>query len=316
MTEVFADYVGVTFPVEEWAEVRQGVGPCLDAIGATVEVDEPGSVLWRSGPTGTVKAKRYGPVMALSASGAVLAGLRVAKLLGVYLSAVAAKPHTVTRLDASMDVPEPTAPVLRRIVDKAASPDGLRLTRKRVEERHVTRLVSRLPNGDDTGTCYVGSKSAEVRLCVYDKRLERLERKLGDCGPLTRYEVRLKSQVGVTLRDVVEPAAVFWHFVAPDVLERPAGVPDWVPNGEGFVVSHVEPPTPLARLRRRVETSADARALVALADEVGPYGFAMLVTELRKLATAGVGAAHDDREPAMPVAALAVGVPLRPALPH
>lgn len=309
MTEVFADFVGVTFPVEEWADVRGEVGPLLDTLGASVEVDEPGSVLWRSGDTGTVKAKRYGAVMSLSASGSMLAGMRTAKLLGSYLSAIAAKPHTVTRLDASLDVPEPTAPVIARVVAKASSDDGLRLTRKRIDPRHVTRLVTRLSNGDDTGTCYAGSKSAEVRLCVYDKRLERLERKLSDVGPLTRYELRLKSQVGVTLRDVMEPAGVFWHHVAPDVLERPAGLPEWVPNGEGFVIARAELPTPLERLRRRVQASADAHALAKLADEVGPYGFPLLLKELRSLVPAGVGAAHADREPVLPGAALSAGVP-------
>lgn len=304
MSEVFSDFVGVTFPMDDWQDVRDDVAPILDTLGASVEVDDPGTVLWRAGDTGTVKAKRYGAVMSLSASGAVLAGLRAARMLGAYLSAVAAKPHTVTRLDASMDVPEPTAPVISKLVDKASSPEGLRLTRKRVDPRNVTRLVHRSEDGSDTGTCYVGSQSAEVRLCVYDKRQERLSRKLSDVGPLTRYEVRLKSQVGVTLRDVMEPSAVFWHHIAPDVLPAPPGTPSWSPHAEGFVVARAALPTAYERLRRRVQASPEAAALARLAVEVGPYGFAVLEKELRAL----VGEAHADRVPLPSPAAGVVGV--------
>ena len=287
---VFTDYLQVTVPVEQWFDLRGGIEPVLQSIGMGVAFDSPGEVLWRSpGESGTVKAKRIGAVMTLGASGVVLAGLRGAQLLSRYLSEIAARHHRVTRLDASIDRKESTPPVIQRLTDAAVSEDGIALSRKRVDPRHVTRLVSRLRSGEDTGTVYLGSAQAEVRMCVYDKRAERLSRDMLDCGPLTRYELRLKSKTGVTLRDAAEPTSVFWHYVAPDVLPRPEGVPAWEPHAEGYVLEPRDVPLPAARLVTRVQTSPEARALVALAVQVGPYGLPLLFKELGKLVPGGDG---------------------------
>lgn len=280
--DVFCDFVGVTFDQSSWPDVRQAIEPCLQSIGAQVDYDEDGSTLWRSGD-GTIKAKRYGTVMSLGASGVACAALRFANVFGNYLAAIGSSPHTVTRLDASRDVPEDTPPVIDAIVAKSVAPDGLSLTRKRVNPRDVTRLVARRHDGLDTGTCYVGSRNAEVRAAVYDKREERMTRGLADIGPLTRYELRLKSGVGVTLRDALEPTNVFWHFMSPAILPTPADAVPWVSNAIGFQVDWPSPPLPAERLRRRVQSSAEVAALLRLADEVGPLGFQFLVSELRRV---------------------------------
>ena len=289
MAEVFCDYVQVTVPTEAWADTRDAVEPVLDSIGLQVEVDDErsGNVLWRGGD-GTVKAKRIGPVYALGASGSVLAGLRMAGLLHRYLAEVGAQPHRVTRLDVSLDVRERTSPVIERLAAAVISPEGVALSRKRVSPKHCTRYVSRTPQGEDTGTIYLGSAQADVRLCLYDKQQERIDKGLPDIGhPLTRYELRLRGGTGVTLRDAADPEAVFWHYAAPAIMPRPAGVSDWVSHGTGFQLDPADLPLPAERLRRRVQASADAAALVKLADAVGPYGFAMLVSELRKLVANG-----------------------------
>lgn len=287
MGKAHCDFLGVTVANEDWPAVKQGIQGPLDVLGAALEFDADNASLWRTSDRGTVKAQRYGPVTSISASGAVLAGLRAFKVMGAYLAALGAVPHRVTRLDAAHDRPEPTAPVLVRLVEKAHTEAGLSLTRKRILPRHVTRLVTRGVDGLDTGTCYLGSRSAEVRACVYDKRQERLDRGLPDVGPLTRYELRLKSKVGATLRDAADPTSLFWHFMAPDVLDRPEGVEPWEAQGEGFSIDWPELPLPAARLRRRLENSPDVRALLRLANESGPGGFDFLVSELKKL--------HDQR---------------------
>lgn len=279
---VFCDFVGVTFDNASWPDVRQAIEPCLQSVGAQVEQDEEGAVLWRTGE-GTFKAKRYGPVMSLGASGLACAALRLANVFGNYLAAIGATPHNVTRLDASRDVVEDTPPVIDGIVAKSVSSDGIALTRKRIHPRDVTRLVARRHDGLDTGTCYVGSRNAEVRAAVYDKREERMSRGLPDIGPLTRYELRLKSGAGVTLRDALDPTNVFWHFMSPAILPPPANVTPWVSNAIGFQVDWPSPPLPAERLRRRLHASADVAALLRLAEEVGPYGFDLMVGELRKL---------------------------------
>lgn len=291
MASAFCDYLGVTVSVEDWEAVRAGISPALDSVGASVDYDAADGTLWRAGD-GTVRAKRIGPVVSLGASGTVLAAMRVAKSFRGYLSALGAVRHRVTRLDASRDEVADTAPIIARLVDRASSPEGLALTRKRVSPRNVTRLLSRGVGGVDTGTCYVGSKSAEVRACVYDKRQERIDKGLCDVGPLTRYELRLKSQVGASLRDADDPTAVFWHFMAPDILPRPDGVPDWSPHGEGFEVDWPDKPLPAARAQRRVQASADLRDLCRLVNEPMGGGIEFLLGEIRRL--------HDSRVWAQP----------------
>lgn len=283
MDSAFCDYLGVTVANDDWPAVREGIEPALDTIGASLEFDSERSTLWRAGERGTVKAQRYGPVTSLGASGAVLVGLRAAGIFSGYLAAIGGVPHKVTRLDAAHDRKEATGPVIAELVEKAHAADGLSLTRKRILPRHVTRLVSRGVDGLDTGTCYLGSRSAEVRACVYDKRQERLDKGLGDVGPLTRYELRVKSGVGATLRDAADPTELFWNFMAPGVLPRPDGVSDWVSHGEGFEVDWPGLPLPAARLKRRIESSPEVKALLKLANEAGPLGFQFMVSELEKL---------------------------------
>ena len=308
---VFCDFVQVTVPVESWDDTRAAVQPVLDSIGMEVEHDDEraGRVLWRGGD-GTVKAKRIGGVVTLGATGVVLAGLRMAGLLGRYLAELGAQPHRVTRLDLSLDVPEDTAPVIERLASEVVSAEGVALSRKRIAAKHCTRFVSRTPEGVDTGTIYLGSGQADVRMCVYDKRVERLSAGMGDVGPLTRYELRLKCGTGVTLRDAAQPAEAFWHYASPAVLPRPEGVRDWTAHGTGFVLELADVPLPAERLRRRVQSSADAAALVRLADEVGPYGFALLCSELRKLVAVGDGDAPRFTRAGKGSMARGVGQPL------
>lgn len=281
MTEVHCDYVQATFAADDWAAVREAIEPALDVGGCHLELDEPGRVLWRAGD-GTVKATRYGPVVAVGASGAVLASLRAVRAFAGYLAALGSVPHKVTRVDAALDVVEDTPDVLDRIRAAALSTRGISLTRKRVAPRHVTRFVTTREDGRDTGTCYVGSRDADVRAAVYDKRRERIDKGLPDVGPLTRYEVRVKC--GATLRDAAEPAAMFWHFMAPGILPAPRGQERWISRGDGYQVDWPDKPLPAARLARRVEESPDVVALLRLSEEVGPRGFDFLVSLLRSRA--------------------------------
>ena len=288
---VFCDWLQVTVPEDTWLDVRARLAPVLDSVGCGVVRDEAGDTLWRApaGADGTVKAKRIGAVRSIGTSGAVLAGLRLAGLFGEYLMRLGEEGHRVTRLDATLDRAERTPPVIERLVRASVSEEGVRLSRKRVDPRQVRRYVVRTPAGEDTGTIYLGAKHADVQARVYDKRQERLDRGLLDCGPLTRYELTLGKSTGVTLRDAFEPAAVFWHYAAPGLLERPEGVPEWVGHGSGFVLPPRDVPLPAARLVARVQASAEAAALVRLADECGPYGRALLFAELGRLVPAGDG---------------------------
>jgi hypothetical protein len=284
MGEPFADWVTVTVPADRWEDLRPDIQPMLDALGMSVEVDDGQVVLWRSPDArGTVKASRIAKVWALGCSGTVCAALRNARTFNSYLAAIGAGEHRVTRLDASLDVPKDAPGIIRRLVNKGRK-GALSLTRKVIKPGDVRTFLSARADGVVTGTAYFGPKSADARMTVYDKRHERIGRKLPDCGPLTRYEIRLKAGTGITLRDCAEPAGVFWHYASPDFLKAPLGV-DWVAGGSGFVLGVGNGPMlPAARLDYRVQESPEVGALLRLAEEVGPYGFDFLVGCLRKRA--------------------------------
>lgn len=285
MGDVFCDFLSVTSPHDGWVDLRSEIEPVLDGIGACVEFEDGDShVVWRAGD-GTVNAKKFGPVMAVGASGAAIAQLRGMGLFGRFLFALGSRPHRVTRLDAARDVAVDAAPEIARIMAKGGGQQGIALSRKRTSPRHITKLVHRRPDdGQETGTVYVGSRSAEVRAAVYDKREERLAKGFDDPGPLLRHELRVKSSVGASLRDAADPEALFWHYMSPGLLARPEGVPVWSPHGAGFVLDgRVDVPLPAARLKRRLESSPDVAALLALAREVGPHGFDFLVNCMRDM---------------------------------
>lgn len=278
MSAVFADALQVTFDRADWRAIRLQLLPLTDTLGCETQIDQPSleSGLWRDPSGGTLTAKRYGSVVSLGASGRFLASLRAKSFLMEYLAALSTVPHRVTRLDATMDVDVDAPPVLHRLVNRARTGSGVQLTRKRVPSCHVSTFLSTRLDGRVSGTAYIGSRTAPVRLCVYDKQKERVDAGQLDAPPCLRYELRLRHGQ-VTLRDVAEPASIFWHSMQ-HVLKRPVGVPDWTPALDTFSPERVVVPAD-ERLRRRVEGSADLASLVALADSL-PGGRARFFAEI------------------------------------
>jgi hypothetical protein len=157
----------------------------------------------------------------------------------------------------------------------------LRISRKAVSPQAIQRHIVRNAAGVDTGSAYFGKRFAEVRAVVYDKRQEIVDKGGADLGhDLTRYELRLRSQVGASLADAHDPAPLFWHYMAPDVLPAPADVRAWVPGGEGYVLPPRQEFSAVERLQARVYASDDVADLLRLAREV-PGGFDFLVSMLR-----------------------------------
>lgn len=310
MGEPFADFVGVTVPEAEWLGLRSEVEPELEGLGMSLERDEERTALWRScDGYGTVKADRRGQVWALGVSGSVCAGLRVARRFASFLSAVGARPHRVTRLDATLDIAEDAAPVVARIA--AAGRRGeLALTRKRIQPADVETHLGLRFDGVESGTVYCGPRYADARMVVYDKRHERLRRKLQDVGNLCRYELRLRGGLGISLRDCAEPAPVFWHYASPGFLQAPSQVEPWVPGAVGFVLDKLEPPSPFQRMLSLLESSPDVRKLLTLADQTGPYGLRLLVQRLQAMADRSGVQGLAPAETASPAASA------EPVLPH
>ena len=283
---VFCDDLRVTVPDSDWPDAESDVRAVLDVLGAQTEFKAHDRTGWRL-DDGTARSQKCGRVWSFSASGKLLAGLRASNLLGQFLSAFAGRPHRVTGIHCTIDRKEPTPPVIERLLLAAESEQGLRVSRKAVSPQAIQRHIVRNAAGVDTGTAYFGKRFAEVRAVVYDKRQELLDKGNFDIGhDLTRYELRLRSQVGATLGDAMYPDALFWHYMAPDVLPAPDGVRPWVSNAMGYELEAPKVHSLAERLQSRVYASDDLADILRLAHQV-PGGFDLLVSMLRaRFATA------------------------------
>jgi hypothetical protein len=277
MAEVFADRLQVTMDRMAYRDMRDRLLPILNSVGASPCYDRPGDEegLWKLEGGGSFKAARFGQVVGLGSSGQFLASLRAADMLGEWLHTLGTEPHKVTVLDATVDYAVDAPPVVHAMYVRATSDPGVQLSRKRVPASHVTKVFSQREDGRESGSVYVGSRQADVRLKVYDKQHERHYHGV-DTSPGVRYELTLKAG-NLTLRDVYDPASVFWNYMA-DVLPRPQGVPAWVAGAMGNSLPRRPVLSPLDQLRRRV-LSPDVAALVHLADTL-PGGRATLMKEL------------------------------------
>lgn len=273
MHDVFTDRLQVTIDRMGFRDMRSRLLPLLHSIGASPDVDLPSEErsLWRLDSGGTFSTKRFGEVAAIGASGQFLAALRAAQLFGNFLSTLGTEPHKVTVLDATMDVPVDAPPVLDQFYRKATSGEGFRLSRKRVLATQVTKVFGMRTDGRESGTIYLGSRHADLRLKVYDKQHERFFHGV-ETGPGVRYELTFKGG-RVNLRDVYDPAPAFWS-VMQNILPRPEGVPFWQIGASGFTLPQRAVPSPVERFRARLHGSADLAELIALADSMpGGRGF-------------------------------------------
>lgn len=271
-------------PTADWLTVscaKSDLVPLLDST-RSVFSGVPGATAldggsWQFQSGGHVRVSTRGLVGIVSCSGAALVELRAASLFRDYLWSLAEFPHRVTRLDAALDVAKSAPPILADLYARGVA-GGIRLTHKPCPVRKYVGVDS---NGAESGTVYLGAKQAKVKARVYDKRLERLERRGSDPGPLTRYELTGCSEVGVSLRDAADPAPFFWHFMS-NVLAKPSSVPAWVPGGVGFDLPARPMLTPLQVLDRRLSFSTE---LSDIAKHVlaTPGGVWHLRCHLRKL---------------------------------
>lgn len=275
---VFCDFLTATVPPDEWLSLRGELMPVLDEVYC--ESPQDGVYLCPLG--GWLKVGKRAGIVWVQASGGLLAALRHKGCYVDYLRAFASRPHRVTRLDAALDVVKDGPDEIGRVYALACS-GGIALSQKTIRPKSVSASINPCHfDGRQTGTVYVGSRTAEVRLAVYDKREEYYRDAKLDVGQLVRYELRVTGKMGATLRDAHEPAAMFWHFVSPDVLQAPPEALPWIPFTEGGFTLGRAVSSPYERLRRRVERSAELARLFALADECGPQGRKLLYGLLRR----------------------------------
>ena len=194
----------------------------------------------------------------VSTSGGILRLLREKGRFLDYLAVIGSFPYRVTMLHVTADYLCASVPAVVAAVKMAALSGSLSLTRKSLQPSHCSYLGGIDVDGHETGTVYLGKReNADVWAKVYDKRHERLSRGFADPGSLLRVEVALQSDVGVTLRDVHQPADVFFQYAGKSLVAVPDGFAGWQSHAEGFVL----PPRPSALLMSAsIPSSLTARA--------------------------------------------------------
>lgn len=272
ITSVFCDWLDVTTPPDREYALRASLGPIICGAGGSKLHDD----LYDLGG-GKIKIGLMRGTFRVSTSGVCVNVLRIQGLWESFLAELGDGPHRVTRLDAAVDIDYDGADAIAAL--QAAYPRGeVRLSRRPIR---VSELLSTRSDGRKTGTWYAGHRSAaEITCRVYDKAHQLSETQGLDIPPRTRAELTVRK--GCTLRDAYQPERVFWHYMAPAVLGRPEGVPDWSSGwAEGWVMERVEL-LPAQRLKRLIERSPDLAAIVELSDAVGPMGRSMAMRLIEK----------------------------------
>jgi len=253
-----------------------GIG--VDFIGS----DNSLSVRFPEG--GVLRVDKKSSYSRISASGSVLAYLRMQNKFNDYLDLLGSVPHKVTRLDAAYDTDEDGAKVFSRLKRKYREKPVM-LTRQGLKANFVSEF--REVDGKETGSFYAGHRTKSgVTGCVYDKALEILQRTGATDGlPRSRYELRVRSSIGPTLRDAAEPDKLFWHFMSPALIRKPKGfkIDSWVSGwGGGWTSDKPSPPDPAGSIRYLLEASLVFERLEVLADDLGPNGRQYLRRQLNK----------------------------------
>lgn len=280
----FCDYLNVTSPLENQDLILRQIRPILDLVGAS----EVSQGLYQIGKQrSTFKLHKRGSVAIMGASGSFLDALRKADLFGDYLSALASFPHRVSMLHAAQDyaVPDPSAVV--HAVKQSALDGALAFTRKAIQSKDVSWVFGCNQFNQETGTVYLGNKANhDVWGKVYDKQHERISRGFQDPGKVIRVEIAVQSDIGATLRDAHSPVSLYHHFASKTLVERSPDVPEWVANGEGYVIPKKSlSALPMERLYQIANNSLDLGRLVQTAvDLFGDEAPDVLSTLIRRKA--------------------------------
>ena len=270
------DYLNITVPDPHNDLVRPQVLEIVGLCGGVRADMSRGKVdVYRLGKTGTVKLTEKDGYAVYGFSGDALATLRGADLYNEYLWIFALIPHRVTLLDIAYDVPLKTPRILRKLWSQAHTDIGIKFTRKKIATKSISTWSVIGLDGVKTGTLYLGSRKAEVRLKVYDKRQQVYDLTGNDIGALTRYELTVTSKMGISLADASDPSRLFWHFMA-NILVPPSDISPWEPGGEGFQLPPRVTMLPAEKLKRGIQASQDLDNWVRLAHSMGPNGEAYM----------------------------------------
>jgi hypothetical protein len=277
-SEVFCDFFRITTPKEYLEDVLTAVAPYLLDMGCKVTEgayqlpDTNGFFVWK------VRHK----VGVYQFSGQMAAALRANGALSALLAEFSVFPHRVSSADFTLDEYVP-APERLQSVYELASDGGVSFTRKAVTRAAVRKLFRPIlydysGSALDTGTVYIGRLgSSEVVAKLYDKRNQLLAERGEDIRNTLRHELTVGGRMGITLRDIVQPEACFYHFYPANILTPPVHVQVWHGGSDGFELPASAEVLPAQRLKHRVEVSFDLEGMFGLCEGVGEGGLPLLL---------------------------------------
>jgi len=278
---IFTDFLSVTFNPDHFEEQELIIFLCSCGYHLDKSQESVLKFQFELDPLrGFCGLKKTSSWVRFTASGKALDYLRK---LGQYenlLFHLSTFPHTVTRIDATIDVPRDFPAVLRAI--KRQYKDGsVKLGRQGLKV--TTTLSKRDSDGLNSGTLYIGGRRNQVYAKIYDKTLEMFDRFKITLPTTTRYEISFRSTVGITLKDAHDPTSLFWMYGEQLLLKKPKGVSEWVSGGEyiGWRKDMNEV-LPYDKLRRSIEESQALNSWKVVADSMGANGRQVLLNLLVK----------------------------------
>lgn len=272
--KVFCDWLDVTFQPHE--DVAVWLAPLVASVGGVLT--DTGYYTLPGG--GVIKHQIGKRWQRLSVSGNCLTVLRVFGLFDELLSCISRHPYKITRVDASLDLPEDGSLRVNSLYSLYKY-SGVRLNPLnllRVENRFNLRF-----DGVISGTVYVGNiRTCKVTARIYDKQNEVFCKHRIDIGSRLRVEITVRTDQ-VTLRDVSDPSAIFWHYAAPGLLPAPVDFPKWSPgNPYLWEPSKIVPLSIQDRLRRVIYDSGDLNAAMAICgDSIDMFSYLGKLVSLR-----------------------------------
>lgn len=277
---VIADYVTVSTPIGAGLDLRDALTDVCLRLPES-QTDPLGVRLGKFGLLRCVDQTRN-QISVASCSGMMLAALRAANLLTEYVAAVASvTTYNVTHLDLARDQLGDPPSVVQTYYQRLRIA-GVKLSRKTVPPGRIKSLFSKGDDGRDTGSVMIQNRqTSRVSAIIYDRQADALAKGKPDPGPITRIEMRL-GVPGMTLRDVLDPAPLFYEYASPGLLPRDPSVRQWEPFSDGgFRVARLER-TAYERLARTVDQSTDLAAMFRQAALLDGDGVDVLLRLVRQ----------------------------------
>lgn len=232
-TSVFVDGFNFTYPKNHSAYVEDTLDAYLKRFGSTRESN--GSFVIPS--SGLLRSSKRHLVGSYHVNGQFCSYLRDYGALDEFYGVIySLEDYRITRADLTVDV-SCHAPDYLDILDTMLLNGEIRFPDGKVAT-HNGRPVEYTEAKERSGGLYYNKRTAERCGKIYDKAKERLDKVGKLIAPTLRIEQTLSNKLGLTIADLKNPAAIYYHHLPPVLMDKPPDVPEWEPYAleNGFKV--------------------------------------------------------------------------------